>query len=188
MEDSEVIHLMQLAASKKLQIAVHAIGDAANARALDLFERAGVANSGATLRIEHAQIIRDEDVPRFAKLGVYALVQPAFYASDHVWARERLGDRMRTAYRWRSLLDAGVKLVASSDAPIEEPDPIEGVRLMTEDSRGEAISLEAALQAYCDISKELCPDLPTECYTVLDRPITEPGAKVIKAFVEGKAL
>lgn len=188
MEDDEVIRLMQLAAAKRLQVAVHAIGDAANSRGLDLFERAGIANSGAILRIEHAQIIRDEDVPRFAKLGVYALVQPAFYASDHVWAAERLGERMRTAYRWRSLMDAGVKLVASSDAPIEEPDPIEGVRLMTQDRRGEAISLEEALHAYCIASRELCPGLPTECYTVLDRPIEEAGAQVISTHIEATTL
>jgi predicted amidohydrolase YtcJ len=157
MRDNDVIHLMQLAASKRLQIAVHAIGDAANARALDLFERAGVADSGATLRMEHAQIIRDEDLPRFAKLGVYALVQPAFYASDRVWAAERLGDRMQIAYRWRSLLRAEVKFVASSDAPIEEPNALDGISLLVHGGgrQGEALDFSQAINAYCKTPHEL---------------------------------
>jgi predicted amidohydrolase YtcJ len=183
MEDTEVIHLMQLAAGRKLQIAVHAIGDAANARALDLFERAGAAHSGATLRIEHAQVVRDVDVPRFAELGVYPVVQPSFLASDRVWAKERLGERIRTAYRWASFVNAGAKLVASSDAPIEEPDPIEGIRLMIEDTDGEALSLEDALKSYCETSRDLCPGLPSECYTILDRPIEVPGAEVVGTII-----
>ncbi len=162
MEDEEVVELMQMAAKYKLQIAVHAIGDKANARALDLFERAGVVGGGATLRIEHAQIVRDDDVSRFAELGVYALVQPAFFASDRRWAADRLGaSRMRSAYRWKSFVDAGVKFVASSDAPIEEPDPIAGIALlMNRDGvdDGEAIALGEAVRSYaqtaCELTKE----------------------------------
>src|ERR1051325_9028549 len=131
MEDEEAVTLMQLAAQHKLQIAVHAIGDRACSRALDLFEHAGLNGQNATLRIEHAQIMRDEDVHRMGVIGVYALVQPAFYPSDRHWAVQRLGnDRMRTAYRWRSLMDAAVRFVGSSDAPIESPSAIHGMQLL----------------------------------------------------------
>ena len=171
MEDVEVMELMRLAAERGLQIAVHAIGDKANARALDLFTRLRndypLPNSRhptpdtryPTLRIEHGQIVREEDVSRFAELGVFALVQPAFFASDRRWAVERLGEeRMRTAYRWKSFLDAGVKFIASSDAPIEEPDPIVGIALLTnrdDVNDGEHLTIDQAIRAYAQTPYEL---------------------------------
>ena len=149
-DDAEVLRLMKLASSRNLQIAVHAIGDAANARALDLFEK--LQNKGGILRIEHAQIVRESDLERFRKLRVYALVQPPFFKSDRKWALERLGAaRMRTAYRWKSFIDAGVSIVASSDSPVESPETLEGIQLLQSRdgmSDGESLSQQDAIRAY----------------------------------------
>jgi predicted amidohydrolase YtcJ len=165
MEDGEVVELMQFATERGLQIAVHAIGDRANARALDLFSKLRRDPKPETrnpfLRIEHAQIVRDQDLSRFRELNVYALVQPAFYKSDRRWAEERLGKRMRTAYRWKSFLEAGVKFVASSDAPIEDPNPLEGIELLTTRDGmkdGEALDRTQALRAYAQTAHELTGD------------------------------
>jgi predicted amidohydrolase YtcJ len=149
-DDAEVLRLMELAASKNLQIAVHAIGDAANARALDLFEQ--LQNRSGVLRIEHAQIVRGSDLERYRKLGVYALIQPPFFKSDRKWAVERLGaSRMRTAYRWKSFVDAGVSIVAGSDSPVEAPDTLEGIELLQSRDGikdNEGVSKMAAVRAY----------------------------------------
>jgi predicted amidohydrolase YtcJ len=160
MEDGEVVELMQFATERGLQIAVHAIGDRANARALDLFSKMR-RSKDSIFRVEHAQIVREHDLSRFRELDVYALVQPAFFQSDRRWAEERLGNRMRTAYRWKSFLDAGVKFVASSDAPIEDPNPLEGIELLrTRDgvNDGEALDGTLAVRAYGQTAHELTGD------------------------------
>ena len=107
------------------QPCIHAIGDAAVTRVLDIYEsELGERARQLRARIEHAQIVRPEDVPRFAKLGVVAAVQPTHCTSDMPWAPARLGeDRVAWAYRWRSLLDAGARLALGSDVPVESPDP-----------------------------------------------------------------
>ncbi len=131
-DDHETIEFMKLAARFGLQIAVHAIGDKANSRALHLFEQSGAGHKGATLRIEHAQIVRHSDLKRFEHLGVHAVVQPAFFESDHAWAVHRLGqERMADAYRWASFVRHGVNLVGSSDSPIEDADPFHGMQFLT---------------------------------------------------------
>lgn len=149
--DEDIVRWMQLANGRGLQIAIHAIGDAANSRALDLIARAD-ARDAVLYRIEHAQIVQQNDLSRFATLGVRAVVQPQFYASDRHWSVERLGEeRMKNAYRWKSLLDAGIRVVATSDAPIEQSDPLLAIRLLlgrdgVED--GEALTIQEALRSH----------------------------------------
>ncbi len=131
-----------------LPVAVHAIGDAANRRVLDAVEAAlrwaevegpGSAESAAHTRapepriqlpnrIEHAQIVHPHDLPRFAKLGVVASMQPLHAVSDMETAERLWGERCATAYAWRSLRDAGAILAFGSDAPIEPLNPWLGVR------------------------------------------------------------
>ncbi|NOY07001.1 MAG: amidohydrolase family protein, partial [Chlorobi bacterium] len=80
------------------------------------------------LRVEHAQVLRPEDIPRFAILGVIPSMQPTHCTSDMYWAEARLGPRrVRGAYAWRSLLDTGVIIPGGSDFPVESPDPILGI-------------------------------------------------------------
>lgn len=201
MEDDDAIQLMQLASRHHLQIAVHAIGDRACSRALDLFEKAELNGRNATLRIEHAQILRDEDVKRMAALGVFGLVQPAFYKSDRHWALERLGpERMKRAYRWRSLIDAGAFCIGSSDAPIESPNVLETVRLLlSRDGAqdGEAVDSITAIRMYCDYpySVDSRPMKRGELetgqiadFTIVDRDATDPKANIVATYIDGKPL
>ncbi len=112
------------------QACVHAIGDRGNRVALDVFERA-LARAGradARLRVEHAQVVAPDDLRRFARLGVVASMQPTHCTSDMYWAADRLGPRrVLGAYAWRSLLDAGARIAAGSDFPVESPDPLLGL-------------------------------------------------------------
>jgi predicted amidohydrolase YtcJ len=117
------------AAEKGFQVAVHAIGDRANRMVLNAFSRVleDIKPSDFRPRIEHAQVLAAEDVPRFKKLGVIASMQPIHCISDMAWAVERLGPaREKNAYTWRSLLDRGVDIAYGTDAPVESENPMHG--------------------------------------------------------------
>lgn len=108
------------------QVCAHAIGDGANRIVLDAFETSlkRYARKGRhgdpRLRVEHAQVLAPEDIPRFRKLGVIASMQATHAPSDMAWAQERLGSaRIGGAYAWRSLLDAGAIIANGTDAPVE---------------------------------------------------------------------
>ncbi len=114
-----------------LQLAVHAIGDGAVGSALDAFEAALRAHGrapAAPLRLEHAQILGEGDARRMARLGVVASMQPVHATSDMPWVEGVIGpERVRRAYAWRTVVDAGVSLALGSDFPIESPSPARGV-------------------------------------------------------------
>lgn len=131
MDASEIEAVTTKALEAGFQVGVHAIGDRANRAALNGFERARAAVPSATdprLRIEHAQVVALEDIPRFAKLGVLASMQPTHATSDMPWAEARVGKtRAKGAYAWRSLRKAGVKLSLGSDFPVEGVPPLWGI-------------------------------------------------------------
>ncbi len=106
------------------QPALHAIGDAGNRAALDLLEADLEAlghRPDAPPRVEHAQIVTDEDASRFGKLGIVASVQPMHCTDDHAWTPTRLGaDRAHEAYPWRRFLQGGATVCFGSDAPIAD--------------------------------------------------------------------
>ncbi len=108
------------------RVAIHAIGDRANAGVLDLME--GLVAGGAdpsALRVEHASVLTAADIERFGRLGVTASVQPAFLASEVTWLEHRVGpERIRRTYPFRSLADAGTALAGGSDSPVEPPHPL----------------------------------------------------------------
>ena len=113
-----------------LQVEVHAIGDRANAEILDLFERVAGRNGprDRRFRIEHAQHLRPSDIPRFAALSIVASMQPYHAVDDGRWAQKRIGrERCRTAYAFRSLLDAKARLVFGSDWDVAPLSPILGI-------------------------------------------------------------
>jgi predicted amidohydrolase YtcJ len=113
-----------------LQIAIHAIGDRANAIVLDIFEKAERENGDRDrrFRIEHAQHLRPADIVRFGKLKVIASVQPYHLIDDGRWAEKKIGpERAKTTYPFKSLLDNGVTLVCGSDWPVAPMDPIMGL-------------------------------------------------------------
>ena len=144
-----------------LQVMVHAIGDRANALLLDIFERV-IGEHGQRdrrFRIEHAQHLAAPDIPRFAKLGVIPSMQPYHAIDDGRWAERYIGERIRTTYAFRSLLDAGARLAFGSDWYVAPPTPLEGIYAAatrrTLDDRNPAgwvpeqrISVEEALRAY----------------------------------------
>jgi predicted amidohydrolase YtcJ len=113
-----------------LQIAIHAIGDRANNAILDFYERVEQANGprDRRLRIEHAQHLSPQDIPRFARLHVIASMQPLHLAYDGGWAEKRIGpDRVKSMYAFKSLLDSGAVLAFGSDWPVAPMKPLEGI-------------------------------------------------------------
>src|SRR5204862_5007310 len=129
-----------------IQVETHAIGDRANRLILDLYEQAfkagrdsdaeSAGNSGVPdrpppnakdvrWRVEHAQILSSQDIPRFGKLGVIASMQPSHAISDLFFAPARLGmERLKGAYAWNSLLQSGAIICGGSDAPVERGEPM----------------------------------------------------------------
>jgi len=120
----------RLAIEQGYQLAVHAIGDRANREVLNVYEAAfkAAGRSGAELRwrIEHAQQLSAADIPRFARLGVIASMQPVHATSDGGWVGDRLGPARieEGAYVWRKLLASGAALAVGTDVPVEDLDPI----------------------------------------------------------------
>ena len=115
------------ALGKGFQVNVHAIGDRANRVVLDEMEAAlrEVPVADHRFRIEHAQIVNSEDIPRFAKLGVIPSMQASHQTSDMYWAGNRIGPvRLLGAYAWRSLLNSGVIIPNGSDFPVERVNPL----------------------------------------------------------------
>ena len=109
------------------QLNVHAIGDRANRMVLDAFEEAltTVPTADHRFRVEHAQIVHYQDIPRFAELDVIPSMQGSHQTSDMYWAMDRLGwTRVRGAYAWRSFLETGVVIPNGSDFPVESPNPL----------------------------------------------------------------
>ncbi len=120
-----------LAADKAgLQVNIHAIGDKANATILDIYERTITANGARDrrFRIEHAQHLRQQDIPRFGKLRVVASMQPFHIIDDGRWAWKRLDEkRLKGTYAFRTLLDTGAVLAFGSDSPVAPLNPLFGV-------------------------------------------------------------
>ena len=154
-----LIEILRRAAPAGWPVAVHAIGDLANREALDAFEETHEAWAplGLRHRIEHAQLLAPEDVGRFASIGVAASVQFSHATSDRDVADRYWADKTAGAYAFWSLLDSGAVVANGSDAPIEELDPLAGIRagvLRTIDDRpawhpAQALTVEQAFQATC---------------------------------------
>lgn len=129
--DPEVLYKKVLACHRAgFQVATHAIGDRTNRVVLDTYEKVLEQEPGSGLRhrIEHAQILSPEDIGRFASLGVIPSMQFTHCTSDMPWAGDRVGEsRLKGAYAWRSLMDAGSRIPGGSDYPVESIDPLLGI-------------------------------------------------------------
>ncbi len=126
----EMFARMRGADQAGLQLVTHAIGTRANHAILDLYERVEAQDGPADRRprIEHAQHLRPDDIPRFAKLGVIASMQPYHAIDDGRWATAAIGaERARSSYAWRSLLDQHAVLAFGSDWPVAPLDPLMGI-------------------------------------------------------------
>ena len=128
--DEQLDTHMSRAMAAGYQVNIHAIGDLANARVLDYYEQMIKRYNTRDLRHrnEHSQIIRPQDISRFAEIGVVASIQPTHATSDKNMAGDRLGqDRLAGAYAWKKLLDSGANLAGGSDFPVESPNPFFGL-------------------------------------------------------------
>ena len=128
MGPAQLRNILVRAAQGGFQPAVHAIGDAANAEALNaVTEIAESFPQDLRWRIEHAQIVDPADLPKFSRHGIIASMQPVHQTSDMYMAEARLGeDRLGGAYAWNTILGLGGKLAFGSDAPVESADPFAG--------------------------------------------------------------
>jgi predicted amidohydrolase YtcJ len=147
----ELAEIVRRAAQSGWPVAVHAIGDQANRDALDAFAetRAEWARRGLRPRIEHAQLLAWEDVPRFAEIGVAASVQFSHAPSDRDLADRYWAEMTARAYAYRSLWEAGAVVANGSDAPIEDLDPLAGIRagVLRDWHPEQRLSVEQALEA-----------------------------------------
>jgi hypothetical protein len=139
--DTVLKNLMSRAAMNDFQVAVHAIGDQANATLLDAIEEmAGTYRGDRRWRIEHAQIVDPADLPRFARHGIIASMQPVHQSSDWRMAEARMGrERLGGSYAWASLVRLNVPLAFGSDFPVESPNPFHGlaVAISRQDAQGQ---------------------------------------------------
>jgi predicted amidohydrolase YtcJ len=144
------------------QVMIHAIGDRANRLLLNMYDSVAKVNGprDRRFRIEHAQHLSPEDIPRFGKLGVIASMQPYHLIDDGRWAEKFIGpERIKTAYAFKTLLETGATLAFGSDWYVAPPTPLEGiyaaVTRRTLDGKnpdgwvpGQKITVEQALKAY----------------------------------------
>jgi predicted amidohydrolase YtcJ len=199
------------------QVATHAIGDRGNRIVLDAYEKALQANPTADhrFRVEHAQIINHDDIPRFAELGVIPSMQAVHQTSDMYWAGSRLGlGRLLGAYAWRSLLNTGVVVPNGSDFPVEAVNPLlsfhsavsrqdaenwpaSGWMPEQRMTRDEALKSMTIWPAYAGFQESMMGSLtPGKLadFVVLDRDImTVPerdilGTNVLATYIGGKAV
>ena len=159
--DSQLREQAGKAAGMGFQLAIHAIGDAANAQVISAFEELAGAHSGdRRWRIEHVQVVDPADIPRLAKAGIIASMQPTHQTSDRLMAEKRLDPpRLEGAYAWQSIHKSGARLAFGSDFPVESPNPFPGLAaaISRQDPQGqppggwrpqERVSLDLALAGF----------------------------------------
>jgi predicted amidohydrolase YtcJ len=159
--DAELLSLADTAASHGFQVAIHAIGDAANAQVISIYEQLSRKHGrDRRWRIEHFQIVDPADIPRLAPAGIIASMQPTHQTSDRLMAEARLGpNRLAGAYAWQTVLKSGARLAFGTDFPVESPNPFPGLSaaISRQDVNGqppggwmpsERLTFEQALDAY----------------------------------------
>lgn len=204
------------AASNGFQVAIHAIGDAANAQVISNFEKLGqYCTADCRWRIEHVQIIDPADIPRLKPVGIIASMQPVHQTSDRLMAEARLDPpRLKGAYAWRTIAKSGVPLAFGSDFPVESANPFPGLMaaVSRQDMNGqppggwlpqERISLEQALggftrgAAYASFAEEKIGSLEPgkwADFIIVDRDVSKADpqslgrTQVLETWVAGKKV
>ena len=171
----EFFELVSLGHQRGMQVACHAIGDAAINMVLDAYSNAQklYPRPDPRFRVVHASLVNPEALKRFRELNVIADIQPSFIASDHDQIEKIFGsERAGWAYRWRDFIEAGIHLAGSSDCPVENYNPLEGIAaaITRQDLEGrpeggwfpqqrltldEALKLYTTNSAYCTFEENL---------------------------------
>jgi len=159
--DADLLAQEDVAAAAGFQPATHAIGDAANAQVISVYEKLHAKYQGdRRWRIEHFQIVDPNDIPRLKPVGIIASMQPTHQTSDRLMAEARLGpNRLKGAYAWQTVEKLGIPLAFGTDFPVESPNPFPGLSaaVSRQDLEGkpaggwipsERLSFEQALAAY----------------------------------------
>ena len=214
--DAELLALAGQAAAAGFQVAIHAIGDAANAQVIATYEKLGKKYPGdRRWRIEHAQIVDPADIPRIAKAGIIASMQPTHQTSDRLMAEKRLGpDRLAGAYAWATIQNSGARLAFGSDYPVESPNPFPGLSaaISRQDPSGQPpggwrpqdrVSFATALggftrgAAYAEFAEKQIGSLDPGHYAdfiIVDRDVAKveqkalAATRVLETWVAGKKL
>ena len=199
------------------QVNTHAIGDRGNRLVLDAYDAALTKNPKADhrFRVEHAQVIHHDDIPRFAQLGVIPSMQAVHQTSDMYWAGNRLGaGRLLGAYAWRSLLETGIVIPNGSDFPVEAVNPLLSFhsavarqdaenwpaggwlaeQKMTRDEALKSMTIWPAFSAFQESTMGSLTAGKLADFVVLDRDIMTVadrdilGTSVIATYIGGKAV
>lgn len=212
--DAELLQQADAAASRGFQLATHAIGDAANAQVIGTYEQLSKRYPGdRRWRIEHVQIVDPADLPRIARAGIVASMQPTHQTSDDNMAEARLGPkRLEGAYAWRTIAASGAHLAFGSDFPVESPNPFPGIAAAVSraDPQGqppggwrpqERVTLDQALAgftreaAYAGFTEDRLGSLEPghwADFIIVDRdiaastPVSIAATKVLETWVAGK--
>ncbi|MBN1491559.1 MAG: amidohydrolase [Phycisphaerae bacterium] len=200
--------VMRAAINADYQVCTHACGDRGAREALNLYEAAMAGRPGGDrrLRIEHAQNVALDDIPRFARLGVIPSMQPTHATSDMRWAEDRIGrERIAGAYAWAKFLRAGCRIAAGSDFPVEEVNPLEGVysavtrqdhdgnppggwypdECMTREEAFRAFTIDAAYAAFEENDKGTLAVGKLADFVVFDRDVLRcPAPELLKTRVK----
>jgi predicted amidohydrolase YtcJ len=204
--------LSRIAFAHGYQMNIHAIGDRGNREVLDIYEEIFTENGGSGAdrrwRIEHAQHIHPDDVPRFGQLGVIAAMQGVHATSDGPWIPRRLGEEraIKTSYVWRDMTAAGVVISNGTDVPVERIDPIasfySSVSRVTNTgevfSPGQKMTREEALRSYTitgayaafeeQLKGSLTPGKLADVVVLTKDIMTIPEAEIPSAVVEMTVL
>ena len=214
--DAELLKLADRAAAAGFQVATHAIGDAANAQVITTYETLAKKYPGdRRWRIEHVQVVDPADIPRIARAGIIASMQPTHQTSDRLMAEKRVGTaRLAGAYAWQTFLQTGAHLAFGSDYPVESPNPFPGLAaaISRQDPSGEPpggwrpqerVSFATALSgftrdaAYAEFAEKEIGSLDPGKYAdfiLVDRDVStvSPGelgrTEVLETWVAGKRV
>ncbi len=177
------------ARTAKFQVNTHAIGDRGVRNVIDAYSSAGV-NANDRYRVEHLQVISPPDIPRLVQHGIIASMQPTHATSDMYWAEKRLGsERIKGAYAWRTILNAGGRLALGSDFPVEAVNPFFGIyaAVTRQDQKGwpdggwypsEKLTLAEAIRGFTS-------DAAYAAFEEKSRGTIEPGKLADLTIVDG---
>ena len=216
LSDAQMLAQSDRAASKGFQVAIHAIGDAANAQAIGTFEALSKRHGrDRRWRIEHVQVVDPADIPRIGRAGIIASMQPVHQTSDRTMAEARLDPpRLKGAYAWNSIARSGARLAFGSDLPVESPNPFPGLAaaVSRQDPNGvppggwrpeERVSFETALAgftrnaAYAGFAEDRIGSLEHgkwADFILVDRDVSAVGpqslaaTQVLETWVAGKKI